>query len=41
MAFGTAGLTAGLCLRKLLQHGLKPDDGKVFVSWSNWWCRYY
>ena len=32
MAFGTAGLTAGLCLRKLLQHGLKPDDGKVFVT---------
>ena len=32
MAFGTAGLTAGLCLRKLLQHGLKPGDGKVFVS---------
>ncbi len=32
MAFGTAGLTAGLCLRKLLHHGLKPDDGKVFVS---------
>ena len=32
MAFGTAGLTAGLCLRKLLQQGLKPDDGKVFVS---------
>ena len=32
MAFGTAGLTAGLCLRKLLQNGLKPDDGKVFVS---------
>ncbi len=32
MAFGTAGLTAGLCLRKLLGHGLKPDDGDVFVS---------
>lgn len=32
MAFGTAGLTAGLCLRKLLNHGLKPDDGKVFVT---------
>ena len=32
MAFGTAGLTAGLCLRKLLAHGLKPDDGNVFVS---------
>ena len=32
MAFGTAGLTAGLCLRKLLLHGLKPNDGEVFVS---------
>ena len=32
MAYGTAGLTAGLCLRKLLAHGLKPDDGDVFVS---------
>ena len=32
MAFGTAGLTAGLCLRKLLIHGLKPEDGNVFVS---------
>ncbi len=32
MAFGTAGLTAGLCLRKLLKHGLSPEDGKVFVS---------
>ena len=32
MAFGTAGLTAGLCLRKLLKHGLKPEDGDVFVS---------
>ena len=32
MAFGTAGLTAGLCLRKLLAHGLKPEDGDVFVT---------
>jgi len=32
MAFGTAGLTAGLCLRKLLLHGLKPEDGNVFVT---------
>ncbi len=32
MAFGTAGLTAGLCLRKLLKHGLSPENGKVFVS---------
>ena len=31
MAFGTAGLTAGLCW-KLLKHGLKPEDGNVFVS---------
>ena len=32
MAFGTAGLPAGLCLRKLLLHGLKPEDGEVFVT---------
>ncbi len=32
MAYGTAGLTAGLCLRKLLLHGLKPEDGEVFVT---------
>ena len=32
MAYGTAGLTAGLCTRKLLMHGLKPKDGEVFVT---------
>ena len=32
MAYGTAGLTAGLCTRKLLMHGLKPEDGEVFVT---------
>ena len=32
MAFGTAGLTSGLCMRKLLQNGLKPEDGNVFVT---------
>ena len=32
MAFGTAGLTAGLCLRKLISNGLKPSDGEVFVT---------
>ena len=32
MAFGTAGLTAGLCLRKLINNGLKPSDGEVFVT---------
>ncbi len=32
MAFGTAGLTSGLCMRKLLLNGLKPEDGDVFVS---------
>ena len=32
MAYGTAGLTAGLCTRKLLLHGLKPEDGEVFIT---------
>ena len=32
MAFGTAGLTAGLCLENFLLHGLKPEDGEVFVT---------
>lgn len=32
MALGTAGLTAGLCVRKLLNHGIKPEMGKVFVT---------
>ena len=32
MAFGTAGLTAGLCLRKLINNGLKPSNGEVFVT---------
>ena len=31
MAFGTAGLTAGLCL-KAFKAWLKPEDGNVFVS---------
>ena len=32
MALGTAGLTAGLCVRKLLNHKLTPDLGKLFVT---------
>ena len=32
MAFGTAGLTSGLSMRKLLLNGLKPEDGNVFVT---------
>ncbi|WP_211828397.1 YhdH/YhfP family quinone oxidoreductase [Kistimonas asteriae] len=32
MVFGTAGLTAALCVEKLLQMGLAPDQGDVFVS---------
>ena len=32
MAYGTAGLTAGLCVRKILMSGIKPDDGEVFVT---------
>ncbi|MBA4852605.1 YhdH/YhfP family quinone oxidoreductase [Emticicia sp. BO119] len=32
MIFGTAGLTAALCIDKLLQTGLTPDKGKVIVT---------
>ena len=32
MSIGTAGLTAGLCVRKLLQNDLKPDSGDVLVT---------
>ena len=32
MAYGTAGLTAGLCVRKILLSGVKPNDGEIFVT---------
>ena len=32
MSIGTAGLTAGLCVRKLLMNGLAPDLGDVLVT---------
>ncbi len=32
MIFGTAGLTAGLCVQKLLTMGARPEQGKVAVS---------
>ena len=32
MAYGTAGLTAGLCVRKILLSGIEPEDGEVFVT---------
>jgi putative YhdH/YhfP family quinone oxidoreductase len=32
MIFGTAGLTAALCIDKLLQHGLTPEKGKIIVT---------
>ena len=32
MALGTAGLTAGLCVRKLINHKLTPESGKLFVT---------
>ncbi|MEQ9547762.1 MAG: YhdH/YhfP family quinone oxidoreductase [Marinobacter sp.] len=32
MIYGTAGLTAGLCVQKLLKMGATPDQGKVAVS---------
>ncbi len=32
MILGTAGLTAALCVDKLLTSGLKPEDGEVLVT---------
>ncbi|WP_309043432.1 YhdH/YhfP family quinone oxidoreductase [Marinobacter sediminicola] len=32
MIYGTAGLTAGLCVQKILTMGAKPEQGKVAVS---------
>ena len=32
MSIGTAGLTAGLCVRKLIQNDLTPDSGDVLVT---------
>lgn len=32
MVLGTAGLTAALCLEKLLESGAKPEDGEVLVT---------
>jgi putative YhdH/YhfP family quinone oxidoreductase len=32
MIYGTAGLTAGLCVSKLLHMGVKPEQGSVAVS---------
>jgi acrylyl-CoA reductase (NADPH) len=31
MALGTAGLTAGMCIQALEDHGLRPGDGPVLV----------
>jgi putative YhdH/YhfP family quinone oxidoreductase len=32
MALGTAGLTAGLCIRALEHHDIRPDAGEVLVT---------
>jgi acrylyl-CoA reductase (NADPH) len=32
MVLGTAGLTAGLCVNKLLLNGITPESGKVLVT---------
>lgn len=32
MIYGTAGLTAGLSVYQLLQHGIKPNMGKIVVT---------
>ena len=34
MVFGTAGFTAGLCVRKLLAGGITPESGPVLVTGS-------
>jgi putative YhdH/YhfP family quinone oxidoreductase len=32
MVLGTAGLTAGMCLWKLVRNGVKPEDGEILVT---------
>lgn len=32
MAIGTAGYTAALCVQKIVQHGTKPEQGKILVT---------
>lgn len=32
MMFGTAGFTAGLSVKRLLDHGVTPDSGTIFVT---------
>jgi len=34
MIYGTAGFTAALSVIKLLNHGIKPEDGKILVTGS-------
>lgn len=32
MVYGTAGLTAGLCVSGLLEHNIKPESGEILVT---------
>ena len=32
MAMGTAGYTAALCVKRIIDYGVKPEDGKVLVT---------
>ena len=32
MMLGTAGLAAGMSVYRLIEHGLKPDDGEILVT---------
>lgn len=32
MVYGTAGLTAAMSVYKLIQHGIKPEDGSILVT---------
>lgn len=34
MIYGTAGMTAALCVNELLKHGLTPNDGPILVTGS-------
>ncbi len=32
MCYGTAGFTAVMCVDKLINHGIKPEDGEILVT---------
>lgn len=32
MIYGTAGFTAGMCVDKIVAHGIRPEDGEILVT---------